>query len=104
MAPGGGFRDHWRQNVCVLPAPIPVKMGDIITVVACHDDWRVWFGVSPPGVAGRGLGEGPEPPRGSRLLFGGSRLRAYADPSYSVTPSLPPSLSLRAARGGTPPR
>jgi hypothetical protein len=68
--------------VCVLPAPIPVKAGDTITIVACHDDWRVWFSVSPQGVPARGGGDCPEHPRGARLLCGGNRLRTYADPGY----------------------
>lgn len=68
--------------MCVLPAPIPVKAGDTITIVACHDDWRVWFSVSPQGVPARGGGDCPEHPRGARLLCGGNRLRTYADPRY----------------------
>lgn len=70
--------------MCVLPAPIPVKAGDTLTIVPCHDDWRVWFSVSPQGVPAKGGGDNPENPRGARLLCGANRLRSYADPVYNA--------------------
>jgi hypothetical protein len=43
MAPAEGWRDHWRQNLCVLETPLRVCQGDVVCVRAVHDDWRVWF-------------------------------------------------------------
>ena len=43
MAPGEGWRDHWRQNVCFLDSPVVVEAGDVVTFRMCHDDWRIWF-------------------------------------------------------------
>lgn len=46
-APSVPSRDHWRQSVYMLPRPAPVEAGDLLTTIACHDDFMIWFdGVS----------------------------------------------------------
>jgi len=88
---GEGWRDHWRQNVCVLDSPINVNKGDTVMVRACHDDWRIWFQVcktpfrAPAGTTD--VAQVPTPPTSDapremglqRVLYGGHTLRLVAD-------------------------
>ena len=96
MAPGEGWRDHWRQNICVLDAPICVRQGDVVCVRACHDDWRIWFQVCTQ-VRRNGFDACAEPPTPppppeapaemglQRVLFGGHTLRLLADEEHAAT-------------------
>ena len=91
---GEGWRDHWRQNVCVLDTPMTVTKGDTVMVRACHDDWRIWFQVcktafraptnSPSADAQTAVPPPPTPDAPSemglqRVLYGGHTLRLVAD-------------------------
>jgi predicted RNA methylase len=89
MAPGEGWRDHWRQNICMLDAPLSVEQGDVVSLRACHDDWRIWFQVCTH-LGGRSASaasaqpapapaDGPAELRLARVLFGGHTLRLLAD-------------------------
>lgn len=42
-APRVPSRDHWRQSVYILPSPVDVETRDVLTTIACHDDFMVWF-------------------------------------------------------------
>jgi protein arginine N-methyltransferase 7 len=42
------WRDHWLQAVQLLPEPLNVKRGDQLSVRLGHDDYSMWFHVSPP--------------------------------------------------------
>jgi hypothetical protein len=43
-AAGGRGRSHWRQAVCVLPAPLRrVAAGEALSLLAAHTDEDIWF-------------------------------------------------------------
>ena len=100
MAPGEGWRDHWRQNICVLDSAIHVRAGQVLLLRACHDDWRIWFQVCthvsaplppptpPPAEAPREMGL-------QRVLYGGHTLRLVADNHRAAAYSTALSAAVR---------
>uniref|UniRef100_A0A667YIL6 Protein arginine N-methyltransferase n=1 Tax=Myripristis murdjan TaxID=586833 RepID=A0A667YIL6_9TELE len=44
MAP---WRDHWMQSVYFLPVERRVTEGEDLTLTVCHDDYSLWFSISP---------------------------------------------------------
>ncbi|KAL9975281.1 hypothetical protein ACROYT_G012431 [Oculina patagonica] len=41
------WRDHWMQAVYFLKRPLLMKEGDKVNVHCCHDDYSIWFDVTP---------------------------------------------------------
>lgn len=41
------WRDHWMQAVYFLKRPLHIQEGEKVTIQCCHDDYSIWFDVSP---------------------------------------------------------
>ena len=129
MAPGEGWRDHWRQNICVLDSAIEVRKGDRVALRTCHDDWRIWFQARLQSSPAHDDGAAPDtatacaharthinthepalpPPADApaemglqRVLFGGHTLRlvADADRAAAFAHALEAAFRDNAAAGG----
>ncbi|XP_073232579.1 protein arginine N-methyltransferase 7-like [Porites lutea] len=41
------WRDHWMQAVYFLKRPLLIQAGDKVKIQCCHDDYSIWFDVTP---------------------------------------------------------
>jgi len=41
------WRDHWMQAVYFLKRPLLIKEGEKVNIQCCHDDYSIWFDVTP---------------------------------------------------------
>eukprot|EP00960_Hanusia_phi_P062655 765226-Hanusia_phi.AAC.2 len=77
MAPGAGWRDHWRQNVCMLERPLVVAKGDTIVL-------RASSAVLPDAVQRFKSNQPATNPDSARVSYGGHKLRMLANTDLEI--------------------
>uniref|UniRef100_A0A1B6I934 Protein arginine N-methyltransferase n=1 Tax=Homalodisca liturata TaxID=320908 RepID=A0A1B6I934_9HEMI len=40
------WRDHWMQAAYYLPAPLPVRQGQQLSLISSHDEFSLWFNLT----------------------------------------------------------